>query len=63
MYFGLSPENVLKITIDRQNTDKPNGFVFGQDGKGYGIHADAQLSDMDFTARQEIESALYSVEM
>lgn len=63
MYFGLSPENVLKSTIDRQNTNKPNGFVFGQPGKGYGIHTDAQLSDMAFFTRHEMENALYSVEM
>ena len=61
MYFGSNPKNTAKITIDRQNTDKPNGFVFGQPGKGYGIHADAQPSGMAFAARQEMENALQSV--
>ena len=61
MYFGSGLENTSKIVIDRQNTDKPNGFVFGQSGKGYGIHADAQPSGMAFTARHEMESALQSV--
>lgn len=61
LYFGPIPKGAAKITIDRQNTDKPNGFVFGQPGKGYGIHADAPLSGMAFTARREMESALQSV--
>lgn len=61
LYFGSGSENTSKITNDRQNTDKPNGFVFGQPGKGYGIHADAQPSGMAFTARREMESALQSV--
>lgn len=61
MYFGSNPKNTAKITIDRQNTDKPNGFVFGQPGKGYVIHADAQPSGMAFAARQERECSLHSV--
>lgn len=61
LYFGSIPKGAAKITIDRQNTDKPNGFVFGQPGKGYGIHADAPLSGMAFTARQDMEHALHSV--
>ncbi len=61
LYFGSGSENTSKITIDRPNTDKPNGFVFGQPGKGYGIHADAPLSGMAFTARQDMEHALHSV--
>lgn len=61
IYFGLGSENTSKITIDRQNTDKPNGFVFGQSGKGCGIHADEQPSGMALAARQEMENALHSV--
>ena len=51
MYFGFGSENTSKITIDRRNTDKPNGFVFCQPGKGYGIHADAQPSGIASTGK------------
>ena len=61
LYFGSSPENAAKITIDRQNTDNPNGFEIGQSGKGCGIHADEHSSGMAIAARQEMESALQSV--
>lgn len=57
LYFGSIPKGAAKITIDRQNTDKPNGFVFGQPGKGYGIHADAQPSGMAAAVRNELERA------
>ena len=61
MYFGSGSENTSKITLVRQNTDQPNGFVFGQSGKGYGILADPPLSGMASAARHEMESALQSV--
>ena len=61
MYFGSGSENTSKITLVRQNTDQPNGFVFGQSGKGYGILADPPLSGMAFAARQEMKTALQSV--
>lgn len=52
MYFGSSSEDIAKIITDRQSTDKPTGFVFGQSGKGYAFHA--QPSGMALTARQEM---------
>lgn len=61
MYFGSSSEDIAKIITDRQSADKPTGFVFGQSGKGYGIHVDSQPSGMALAARQEMESAMQSV--
>ena len=54
----------MKLTVSNAyftGEGKKQDSGFGQPGKGYGIHADAPLSGMAFTARQDMEHALHSV--
>lgn len=61
LYFGASDQMQNINLIERIVSDKPNGFVIGQSGKGYGFHTDTQPSGMALTARQETENTLQSV--
>ncbi|MBR3043992.1 MAG: hypothetical protein IKQ91_01755 [Oscillospiraceae bacterium] len=56
LYFGAADQMKKNIQLDRRNTDKLNGFVFGQSGEGCGFHADAQPSGMALAARQEMSN-------